>query len=29
MKKCGERIFSNRKLGMRGYIGIVLIMALE
>jgi hypothetical protein len=24
-----ERIFSNRKLGMRVYIGIVLIMVLE
>jgi len=29
MHKKGERIFSNRQLGMRVYIRIVMIMALE
>ena len=28
-EKWGERIFSNRQLGMRFYISIVMIMALE
>jgi hypothetical protein len=27
--KVGERIFSNRQLGMRNYIRIVMIMGLE
>ena len=29
MRKLGERIFSNRQLGMRIYIRIVMIMELE
>jgi hypothetical protein len=29
MQKGGERIVSNRQLGMRVYIGIVMIMVLE
>jgi len=29
VQKWGERIFSNQKLGMRVYIGIILIMVLE
>ena len=29
MKKLGERIFSNRPLGMKVYIRLVVIMVLE
>ena len=29
MQKCGERMFSNRKLGIRVYITIVMIMGLN
>jgi hypothetical protein len=29
MQKCGERIFSNRQLGMEVYTRLVMIMVLE
>jgi len=29
MQNWGERMFSNRQLGMRVYMGIVMVMVLE
>jgi len=29
MQICGERIFSNRQLGIRVYMGLIMIMELE